>query len=69
MLTRSLDGGKTWIDDQILMQDIKGVVAYTSMVQWGDEIHCHLAAGHRAHPHANKHKGVKISIRKDHGSP
>ncbi|GGW36300.1 sialidase family protein [Arenibacter certesii] len=67
VMTRSLDGGKTWIDDQILMQDINGVVAYTSMVQWGDEIHCYFSGGHSSHPHANKYKGVYRTISTDLG--
>ncbi|TKG94591.1 exo-alpha-sialidase [Puteibacter caeruleilacunae] len=67
VLTRSLDGGKTWIDDQILMQDVNGVVAYTSMVEWNDEIHCYFSGGHRTHQHADKYKGVYRTISKDQG--
>lgn len=67
VITRSLDGGKTWIDDQILMQNINGVVAYSSMVQWGNEVHCYFAGGHSSHPHANKYKGVYRTVSKDQG--
>lgn len=67
VLARSVDGGKTWIDDQILMQDINGVVAYTSMVEWEDEIHCYFSGGHSSHPLADKYKGVYRTISKDQG--
>ncbi|MCK0135470.1 sialidase family protein [Arenibacter sp. S6351L] len=67
VLTRSLDGGKTWTDDQLLMQDINGVVAYTSMVEWGDQIHCYFSGGHSSHPQADKYKGVYRTVSKDQG--
>ena len=68
VLTRSLDGGKTWIDDQILMQDIKGVVAYSSLVEWNNEIHCYFSGGHSSHQEADKYKGGGYrTISKDHG--
>lgn len=67
VLTRSTDGGKTWINDQILMQDINGVVAYTSMVEWKDEIHCYFSGGHHTHKQADAFKGVFRAISKDNG--
>ncbi len=67
VMARSLDNGKSWIDDQILMQDVNGVVAYTSMVEWKDEIHCYFAGGHQSHQQANKYKGVYRTISKDEG--
>lgn len=67
VIVRSTDGGKTWIDDQILMQDINGVVAYSSMVEWKDEIHCYFAGGHRTHQFADKYKGVYRTISIDEG--
>lgn len=67
VLTRSLDGGKTWIDDQILMQHINGVVAYTSMVEWNDEVHCYFSGGHRTHQWADAYKGVYRTISNDKG--
>lgn len=67
VMSRSIDGGKTWIDDQILMQDINGVVAYTSMVEWKGEVHCYFAGGHRTHQHADKYKGVYRTISNDDG--
>ncbi|SIQ99697.1 sialidase family protein [Maribacter ulvicola] len=67
VMTRSIDGGKTWIDEQILMQDINGVAAYTSMVQWGDEIHCYFSGGHSSHPQANKYMGVYKTTSTDQG--
>ncbi|NQU52773.1 MAG: exo-alpha-sialidase [Bacteroidetes bacterium] len=67
VLTRSLNGGKTWIDDQILMQDVNGVVAYTSMVEWKDEVQCYFSGGHRTHQHADAYKGVYRTTSKDKG--
>jgi hypothetical protein len=67
VMTRSVDGGKTWIDDQILIQDINGVVAYSSMVEWENEIHCYFSGGHRTHQYADKYKGVYRTISKDDG--
>jgi len=67
VLTRSVDGGKTWIDDQILMQDVNGVVAYTSMVEWKDEVQCYFSGGHRTHQHANAYQGVYRTTSKDKG--
>lgn len=67
VLTRSTDGGKTWIDDQLLMQDVNGVVAYTSLVEWKDEVQCYFSGGHRTHQQANAFKGVYRTISKDGG--
>ncbi|MCK5279751.1 MAG: exo-alpha-sialidase [Cyclobacteriaceae bacterium] len=67
VMTRSEDGGKTWIDDQILMQDIEGVVAYSSMIEWKGEVQCYFSGGHRTHQHANKYKGVYRTKSKDEG--
>ncbi len=67
VMTRSIDGGNTWIDDQILMQDVKGVVAYSSMVEWKNELHCYFSGGHASHQSANKYKGVYKIISKDEG--
>lgn len=67
VLARSLDGGKTWIDDQILLQDINGVVAYTSMVEWNGEVHCYFAGGHQSHQDADTYKGVYRVVSLDEG--
>ena len=67
VLTRSLDGGKTWIDDQILMQDVNGVVAYASLVEWKDQVQCYFAGGHRTHQHANAYQGVYRTMSSDKG--
>lgn len=67
VLTRSADGGKSWTHDQILMQDIKGVVAYASLVEWKNEIHCYFAGGHASHMTADKYKGVYRTISRDEG--
>ena len=50
-----------------LMQDVSGVVAYTSMVEWQGEVHCYFAGGHRTHQHADKYKGVYRTISQDDG--
>jgi len=67
VMTRSTDGGKTWVDDQILLQDINGVVAYTSMVEWNNEVHCYFAGGHASHQHADAFKGVYRTVSTDKG--
>jgi len=67
VMTRSVDGGKTWVDDQILMQDVNGVVAYASMIEWKDEVQCYFSGGHVSHQHANAYKGVYRTVSKDQG--
>ena len=67
VLARSTDGGRIWIDDQILMQAVNGVVAYTSMVEWEDEVQCYFSGGHRTHQWANIYQGVYRTVSKDKG--
>ena len=67
VLARSIDCGKTWIDDQILLQAVNGVVAYTSMVEWKDEVQCYFSGGHRTHQWANAYQGVYRTVSKDKG--
>ena len=67
VITRSTDNGKTWIDSQLLMQDINGIVAYASMVEWQNEVHCYFSGGHQSHQSSDSYKGVYKIISKDDG--
>ncbi len=45
VVSRSLDGGTTWQDEQVIDHDVNGVIGYTALAQVGRDIHLYVAGG------------------------
>lgn len=67
VVTRSTDGGKTWIDDQIIAQHHNAIWGYTAFAETSEEIHMYISGGHSATKSADEAKGVYRCISTDDG--